>query len=103
MATMRDEQKQIAVHYGYDAQARQLIEEMAELTVALNKQWRGKQGYMPCDENEVKQKVIEEIADVEVVLEQIKYLLGCDYEVFKEKLRKTNRQIARIKASEESV
>ena len=29
--------KKIADKYGYDAQSRQLIEEMAELTVALNK------------------------------------------------------------------
>ena len=30
----------IADHYGYEPQSRQLIEEMAELTVALNKAWR---------------------------------------------------------------
>lgn len=30
----------IADHYGYEAQSRQLIEEMAELTQAINKMWR---------------------------------------------------------------
>ena len=30
----------IANHYGYDAQSRQCIEEMAELTQAINKFWR---------------------------------------------------------------
>ena len=30
----------IADYYGYEPQSRQLIEEMAELTVALNKAWR---------------------------------------------------------------
>ena len=32
--------KKIAVTYGYDAQSRQCIEEMAELTQAINKYWR---------------------------------------------------------------
>ena len=31
--------KKIADTYGYDAQSRQLFEEMAELTVAINKNW----------------------------------------------------------------
>lgn len=41
---MTTEQKvqYIADHYGYDTQSRQLIEEMAELTVAINKGWRKK-------------------------------------------------------------
>mgnify|MGYP005829319167 FL=1 len=32
--------KIIARYYGYEAQSRQLIEEMAELTQAINKLWR---------------------------------------------------------------
>ena len=36
--------KEIAEHYGYDAQSRQLIEEMAELTQAINKFWRKRSG-----------------------------------------------------------
>ena len=31
---------EIAEFYGFDEQSRQCIEEMAELTVALNKMWR---------------------------------------------------------------
>lgn len=103
MATMREKLRLIADSYGYEAQARQLIEEMAELTVALNKQWRGSQKYMPCDEAIARQNVIEEIADVEVMLEQIKYLLGCDYEVFKEKMNKTNRTMERMNLNGKSV
>ena len=34
--------KKIAVTYGYDAQSRQCIEEMAELTQDINKMWRAK-------------------------------------------------------------
>ena len=41
---MTEETKQkiqkIAQTYGYDAQSRQCIEEMAELTQAINKMWR---------------------------------------------------------------
>lgn len=39
---MTTEQKiqYIAEYYGYETQSRQLIEEMAELTVAINKFWR---------------------------------------------------------------
>ena len=32
--------KIIAEHYGYEAQSRQCIEEMAELMQAINKLWR---------------------------------------------------------------
>lgn len=102
MATMKENLRTIAEHYGYDAQARQLIEEMAELTVALNKEWRARVGYISHDE-EMRKRIIEEIADVEVMLEQIKYFHDCDYEVFCEKLRKTDRQIERMKNSGQSV
>ena len=37
---MIEEIHKIADYYGYEAQSRQLIEEMAELTQALNKLWR---------------------------------------------------------------
>ena len=103
MATMKDKMKEIAKNYGYDAQARQLIEEMAELTVTLNKDWRGKKGYIPYDEHVARQKIIEEIADVEVVLEQIKYLMDCDYEVFKEKMHKVDSTMERMNLSEGTI
>lgn len=94
----------IANHYGYDSQSRQLIEEMAELTVAINKLWiveRFCDGKNIMDVKgfsypEVKE-IIEEIADVEIMLSQIKYLLGCNDEVEQEKERKISRQLERIK------
>ena len=93
----------IAEHYGYDSQSRQLIEEMAELTVAINKLWRAERF---CDRKniidvkgfsypEVKE-IIEEIADVEIMLSQIKYLLDCNEEVEQEKERKILRQLERM-------
>ena len=38
--TAKEKIKAIADRYGYDAQSRQCIEEMAELTQAINKFWR---------------------------------------------------------------
>ena len=92
----------IADEYGYEAQSRQLIEEMGELTVALNKEWRTQKNYMPSDEEklqEARERVIEEIADVEVVLTQIKYLMQCEVEVMQVKKQKIDRQLLRIEAN----
>ena len=94
----------IAEHYGYDSQSRQLIEEMAELTVAINKLWRVERF---CDRKNITdvkgfsypevKEIIEEIADTEIMLSQIKYLLGCNDEVEQEKERKILRQLERMK------
>lgn len=94
----------IAEHYGYDSQSRQLIEEMAELTVAINKLWRVERF---CDRKNIMdvkgfsypevKEIIGEIADVEIMLAQIKHLLGCNDEVEQEKERKILRQLERIK------
>lgn len=92
--------EQLAMHYGFEAQSNQAIEEMAEFTIALNKykrnlvtyQKEGKVCYR-LDEN-----VVEEIADVELMIHQIKILLGIDQkgiEVVKE--MKVNRQLERIR------
>lgn len=74
--------KVLAEHYGYDPQSRQLIEEMAELTQAINKFWRKD---LRCGEDSFSsdkargerfENIQEEIADVEILLEQIKGILG---------------------------
>ena len=95
MANMREKMRHIADYYGYGEQSRQLIEEMAELTVAINKKWRG--------EADGIDNIVEEIADVEIMLEQMKYMLNCDWKVFKTKLVKVDRQIARIKANDRTM
>ena len=93
--------KKIADTYGYDAQSRQLIEEMAELTVAINKMWREgmKTDYFY---SELKKKdIAEEIADVTIMLEQIKYLLQIsDTDIDQIIEQKLNRQLERIGADE---
>lgn len=97
---MTTEQKvqYIADHYGYEAQSRQLIEGMAELTVAINKQWRVKKGFCNKPEIVARLNVIEEMSDVMIMLRQMEYLLGMDeneLECFMDE--KLDRQIERIK------
>lgn len=89
--------KKIADAYGYDAQSRQLIEEMAELTQAINKAWRMGNDF----DNLLVQKrnIKEEIADVTIMIEQIKYLLSIsDTEIDQIIEQKLNRQLERIGA-----
>lgn len=73
----------IAVHYGYERQSRQLIEAMAKLTVAINTAWRKTfdkvDGLPNMDDEEC---IKEEIASVEIMLSQLKYLLGIGEEEF---------------------
>lgn len=93
----------IANFYGYDAQSRQLIEEMAELTQAINKYWRKD---LECGERDIfhtlkgsptEDAIIEEIADVEICLSQLKFLLGIrPYEIEQIIEQKLNRQLERI-------
>lgn len=101
--------QKIAQHYGYDAQSRQCIEEMAELTQAINKMWRNcfLNGFITLedvlkeetetqkfsDEKEY-QNVVEEIADVQIMLWQLEYLLNADVEPIIE--QKISRQLERI-------
>lgn len=51
--------------YGKEAQVRQTFEEMAELTKELNKNLRG------CDN---KSNIIEEMADVSIMLQQVQLM-----------------------------
>ena len=102
---MIDKMQRIADYYGYEAQSRQLIEEMAELTKAINKLWRCENGLT--DQRvymlpEVRRSthldsVIEEIADVEICLEYVKYLLDIALEDVDEvKKAKIERELNRI-------
>ena len=92
--------KFIAAHYGYESQSRQLIEEMAELTVAINKYHRAYKKRVSerasLNLEHKLQNIAEEIADVEIMLAQVKLLLGCSKEVEQIKATKVTRQIKRI-------
>lgn len=79
----------IADHFGADAQSKQLIEEMAELSKEISKYyWRG--------QTNRKDALAEEIADVQIMLWQLEYLLNVNAEPIVEK--KLKRTLERIKA-----
>ena len=80
--------RNIAEHYGLRVQMRQLIEEMAELTQVIYKAER-------YDLDTVREHLVEEVADVEVVLEQVIYLLG-DNRIEQIRAEKIERQKRRI-------
>lgn len=76
---MRHKLKSIAERYGYDAQSRQLIEEMAELTQAINKFWRKRAGKELIPNNTQELLFMpSEIADVYIMLWQVRYLMHID-------------------------
>lgn len=95
--------KYIAMQYGYESQSRQCIEEMAELMQAINKAWRSRinSGSFITDAehyNRLKDAIIEEMVDVEIVLLQMHFLLGIEEEAWNKVMnKKLDRQIARIK------
>jgi len=85
----------IAKHYGIEAQARQTMEECAELIVALNKYLRFKYAGQSVRDDyfDIRNNIEEEIADVEIMLEQIKCLLACSAEVETWKNKKIERTL----------
>lgn len=94
--------KENAKYYGYEAQSNQLVEECAELIQAVNKYRRAKAGVgQPVDPDKravAYDNLVEEIADVELMLEQVKHLLEIpeeDLEAVKQ--YKVNRTRERIK------
>lgn len=91
--------KIIAEHYGYDSQSRQCIEEMAELTQAINKWWRVCGNGQRTEKSiaECRDNLVEEIADVQIMLWQIEYLLLSTPEVNQMITQKLNRQLEGIK------
>lgn len=96
---MQEKIKSIANHYGLPKQSRQLAEECAELIQATSKYMRFQESsYASTVDWTYLQNICEEIADVEVMLEQIKYLLHINPEAIEEiKKNKIDRQLERIK------
>lgn len=95
----------IANHYGLTKQQRQLAEECAELIQATSKYMRFEEGLITKDDilvstedsNLLIQNIVEEIADVEVIIEQVKYLLHINPMAIEEiKEKKVDRQLLRM-------
>lgn len=92
------ENKKVAEHYGYEAQSNQLIEECAELIQAVNKYRRATKRIHSEEVDIALDNLVEEIADVEIMLEQIKHLLQIpegDIDALKRyKVKRTMERIA---------
>ena len=74
---------EVADYFGYEIQSEQLVEECAELIQAVNKYRRARGIGQPTalSEEAAFGNLIEEIADVESMLEQMKYLLKIPQEM----------------------
>ena len=85
----RDIYQQAIDEWGLNSQIDMFIEEAAELIVALN---HARRGFWTTP---LQDQVIEELADVEIMLEQMRLIFGPD-EVDQVKLRKALRLKDRI-------
>ena len=86
--TQLEQIKKIANHYGEHRQITKTIEECGELIQALSKHIF----------NDYSQHVIEEIADVEIMLQQIKYLMNVGVDVAIVKQNKIERTLKRMRS-----
>lgn len=95
---MTENLKKIADYYGIENQEKQLIEEMSELNIAIIKEWRYYNRYLhkKTTPEKLRDNMIEEMADVKLVLNQIIYLMSAEKEVRDIMEQKIERQIHRI-------
>lgn len=100
--TVDEKARYIARHYGYYAQSVQAIEELSELITAIAKHRRRvSKMTSPFDPREIRgeerSNVIEEMADVTIMMCQMQYLFGIDgQEVYNVIRQKLDRQLERI-------
>ncbi len=95
MDEMNEEIREIAKHYGLWFQVEKLSEECAEL-IAAEIQLRTKQDTV--DRRELLHRYLSELADVDIVLEQVKFLLSPSmrshfYDVREDKIIRTLKRI----------
>lgn len=103
-AAQLEKVREIARHYGYEAQSRQCIEEMAELMQSINKLWRTKNNIKSLNSFDchpelivARERVVEELADVQIMVSQVSHLLGSDEGELDEYInKKLDRQIKRV-------
>lgn len=79
--------------YGRVNQVIKTVEELSELSQALCKILTSK---FTDDNSEIFENIFEEMADVEIMLEQCKIMFQCDKEVNKWKQKKIERLARRI-------
>ena len=73
--------------WGDDAQMKMVLEEMSELQKEICKMWRGKDN---------RGAIAEEVADVEIMLDQLKLMLDIPYEVEQHRQNKLQRLRERL-------
>ena len=89
---MEEKLKTIADHYGLENQLRQLAEECSELAVEANHSAR---------KGSISVRLIMEIADVEIMLDQVRYLAGIqESDVLETRYYKIERQLKRMRQEE---
>ena len=92
-----DRCRAIAEHYGYQKQRIQTIQELSELTCLLAR--RPDQ----CAKMDFRAELVGEIADVTIMLEQLRLMFGIEKAVLADVVRqKLQRQNARIRQEGES-
>lgn len=106
---IKNEKQKIAEHFGEAVQMQQLVEEMSELTKAICKYARVNGIGQPVADSVTKEAVeanlVEELADVKLVLEQVIYLHGCKEgveNIIAEKIVKVNERIRKDRLSSET-
>ena len=101
---LRNELRKQADKFGVDNRFLQTIEEMGELTQAICKYKRIETGDRTCNKQQfdVSYNIAEEIADVEICLEQLKYLMFNNNLVEIIKTQKLKRTMERMKCFEEN-
>ncbi len=97
--TIEQKVQRIADYYGFDKQLNQVIEECGELIQAAAKYNRVKgEGYDTSINMEVAaENLVEELADVQLVIRQLIYLIDCHDAIVDITEEKANRQLERIK------
>lgn len=95
--------QQIADTYGYEAQREMLIEECAELIQAVQKLKRADDSGEAERIDKATSAYLEEMADVSIMLEQMRYLLTPRLlqELDNDIAKKIDRQIERIEKAKE--
>lgn len=102
---MTKDLEKIADYYGLENQEKQLIEEMSELNIAVIKEWRyyNRHLHKETTPEELRNNIIEEMADVKLLLNQIIYLMSAEKEVQDIIEQKIERQICRITPAQEEM
>lgn len=90
----------IADHYGTDNQQMQIIEEMAELIIAICKDKRSRGQGQPLGDDwrfkDIHANLVEELADVRLVSDELVYLMDADDAIRKIQQEKIKRTFERM-------